>query len=381
MELVHALSAIVASVVTGVLMALSPLFSLLGGSVVSTPPIHIDPLQDYATTTARVPAATTTQATSTLATSTPPKTTAPKKPAVSLPQPTGPVVTTPATPDIAADVLNTQTRGALVNILCTTNTNLVHPISASGVFIDSRGVILTNAHVGQFFLLADYPETGSVNCLVRTGSPATAMYRATLLYLPPVWINDNASQLIAEQAKGTGENDYAFLVVTSALSGSLPATFPTLSMTSTEPDLGDSTFLAAYPAGFLDGQNIVKNLYVASAYATVKELFTFGTARSIDLISIGGTIVSQGGSSGGAVVRTKDGQLEGIIATDTAADTTAQRDLRAITLAHINRSLKANGEGGIAELLLQNTATASANFAKNVAPAEKATLVKVIEHR
>ena len=35
---------------------------------------------------------------------------------------------------------------------------LFNPISGSGVIVDSRGVVLTNAHVGQFFLLHDYPR-------------------------------------------------------------------------------------------------------------------------------------------------------------------------------------------------------------------------------
>src|SRR5688500_2914917 len=44
--------------------------------------------------------------------------------------------------------------------------------SGSGIMIDERGIILTNAHVAQYFLLAG--EKGRVTgwCSVRTGSPA-----------------------------------------------------------------------------------------------------------------------------------------------------------------------------------------------------------------
>ena len=382
MELLQTLSTIFASVVAGVLLVLTPLLSLVSGAV-STPAIHIAPLlEQHATSTAQSPAlsaTTSVTSTSTKKTAAP----APSKGAVSIsassitPPVKAPATTTPA---IDPTLLNTQTRAGLVNILCLTNTSLVHPISASGVFVDSRGVILTNAHVGQFFLLNDFPSPGSVNCVVRTGSPAMPAYYATLLYLPPAWIQANASQIVAQEALGTGENDYAFLLVTGAVGSTpLPVSFPALPMTNVEPTLGDQTLLAAYPAGFLDGQTIVKSLYIASAYAAVKELFTFGTGRDIDLISIGGTVVSQGGSSGGAVVRTDSGDLEAIIATDTSADTTAQRDLRAITLAHVNRSLIKYGQGGIVSFLSQDLTKEALLFASSIAPAEKAALVSAIE--
>ena len=59
-----------------------------------------------------------------------------------------PVATT--TPVFSSEELNLKARRALVNILCTTKRGgLFSPISGSGVFIDPRGVILTNAHVGQ----------------------------------------------------------------------------------------------------------------------------------------------------------------------------------------------------------------------------------------
>jgi hypothetical protein len=152
-------------------------------------------------------------------------------------------------------------------------------------------------------------------------------------------------------------------------------------MTNAEPSLGDETLLAAYPAGFLSGQTIETNLFITSAYAAIKQLFTFSTSSNIDLISIGGTVVSQGGSSGGAVVRTDNGNLEAIIATDTSADTTAGRDLRAVTIAHIDRSLAQYGQGGIVRLLSQDLPQEAAAFASSTAPAEEAALVSVIQGR
>jgi hypothetical protein len=57
------------------------------------------------------------------------------------------------------------------------------------------------------------------------------------------------------------------------------------------------------------------------------------------------------------------------------------RDLRAITLAHINRSLIANGQGGISVLLSQNVNDAATKFATTIAPQEREALIKFIEQR
>src|SRR3989344_9558890 len=60
--------------------------------------------------------------------------------------PTTPVTLPP--PTKSQEQINIETRAALVNILCTSRTG-INGISGSGIIVDSRGVILTNAHVGQ----------------------------------------------------------------------------------------------------------------------------------------------------------------------------------------------------------------------------------------
>ena len=52
---------------------------------------------------------------------------------------------------LAPEILNEKSRSALVNILCEATAPL-RSTSGSGVIIDSRGVILTNAHIAQLFL-------------------------------------------------------------------------------------------------------------------------------------------------------------------------------------------------------------------------------------
>ncbi len=289
----------------------------------------------------------------------------------------------PQEPSISPEALNAQVREALVNIICTTQTGgSFEPISASGTIIDPRGVILTNAHVAQYFLLRNYPRKDYVECVVRTGSPARALYVAELLYLPPVWVTDNASDIALPHPTGTGENDYAFLLITGRTdpSASLPASFPYLPIHDANPKRGDPIFLAAYPAGFLSGINIETALYLSSAYATVQELYVFDAADQwIDLFSIPGTIVSQGGSSGGAAVRTSDGKLVGIIVTATDAATTALRDLRALSITHIEHSLQSQDEGGLQTLLEGDIGAKALDFNTNEAPLLRQKLIEALQ--
>ncbi|HEV8677502.1 MAG TPA: hypothetical protein VN701_01580, partial [Candidatus Paceibacterota bacterium] len=64
----------------------------------------------------------------------------------------------PQTPLLSPEQVNENARASIVNILClATGNGQENSISGSGVIIDARGVILTNAHVGQYFLLKDYP--------------------------------------------------------------------------------------------------------------------------------------------------------------------------------------------------------------------------------
>lgn len=277
--------------------------------------------------------------------------------------------------------LNAAARAALVNIFCTTKAGgIFKPLSGSGVMIDSRGVILTNAHIAQYFLLRDYPHKDNIECAIRTGSPAQARYTAEPLYVSSAWIDANASQIDSKLAKGTGENDFALLYVTGAAEGvgPPPSSFAALPYKKSAASVGERMLLAAYPAGFLSGETIATNLYPTSAFTYVLKLFTFKDPKQIDLLSAGGSVVSQSGASGGAMVRT-DGSLAGLIATAVLEGSTGERDLRAITMAHIDRSLAAAGLGSLSDLLSGNLATKTLDFNQDVAPALTKKLTDALE--
>ena len=330
-------------------------------------------------TTTHTASSTPVAATTTTATTT--KKVAAKKPIVAQTTTTTAVQKQPLAPIIPAEQVNTLARASIVNILCVAQGGgSVRSVSGSGVIIDARGVILTNAHIAQYLLLRDYPYKNAVDCVVRTGSPATPLYRATLLYLPPAWINENASQIKAEHGVGTGENDYALLKISETTNpqGILPSSYINIAMSAAAPSTGDQALVAGYPAGFLDGLTIERNLYATSAFTTIGTLYTFNDPTHVDVVSLGGTVVSQGGSSGGAVVRTYDGKLVGLISTATSGTTTSDRDLRAITIGYIDRSLRDAGKGGIAEILSQDLVKLSTDFAATTFLEEKKKLIEAL---
>lgn len=247
--------------------------------------------------------------------------------------------------------------------------------------VDTRGVILTNAHVAQYFLLQDFPTQGSIECTIRTGAPAKNAYTAKLLYFPTIWLEKNASQILAETPLGTGEHDYAFLLITGTtnLSETLPSSFTALPMSSNEPDVNEQVLIAGYPAGFLGGQSILSSLYPTSAISSIKKLYSFNGTNVVEAFSLGGSVVAQAGSSGGAVVDIKTGRLIGIISTEVSAESTADRDLRATSMKHINQSLSTTEVGSISDLLSQDVVKQAHYFTTRVSSTLTQILANVLK--
>lgn len=369
---------IVTSAILGVLIAVFMSFS--GSTRIANAPLPQDQVPAATATTTPVAIVPTPAATATTAPPVPKKITPPKPVP---PAPTETPVSTaenasvqvPVTPPPSAAAVVEAVREAVVNIICTTKTGgSFNSISGSGVMIDGRGVILTNAHVGQYLLLGDYPEPGFVNCVIRTGNPAYPRYTADLLFLPPSWIATNAAKITESDPTGNGEHDYALLRVTGAVSSStqIPLSLPHLAISVAPPGENQDVFLAGYAAGFLGGIAISNNLYESSSQSTVGDLFTFASS-TLDLFSVGGTVVAQKGSSGGAVTDT-DGILIGLIVTATEAADTGSRDLRAISTPYIIRDFERESGMPLQAFLSGDLASRQAWFSSSIEPALRASL-------
>jgi S1-C subfamily serine protease len=237
---------------------------------------------------------------------------------------------------------------ALVNIVCTGSfTGEGQRImSGSGIFIDPKGIILTNAHVAQYFLLADR----GITCVIRTGSPAKSSYNAELIYISRVWLKENADILRAEVAKGTGESDMALLAVTTtATRTKLPVSFPYVPLARNSVLPNAPVAVASYGTQSLSTRQLQSGLFPTLAFGAVKDLYTFGT-KTIDMFSLIGTAAAQEGSSGGGVVNA-DGRLVGLITTATVQGAFTDRLLNALTGFYI-RANYAKETGKPIDLLL-----------------------------
>jgi len=268
---------------------------------------------------------------------------------------------------------------AIVNIFCTFRTNeFIKTTTGTGFFIDADGVIMTNAHVAQFLLLAGADDSNNAECIVRNGNPASPKYTASLLYIPPAWVQENASVLNDSVPMGTGERDYALLYVNASLDGSLlPASFPALPFNSELLSTGSknsNVVAAGYPAGALLLQGSAVDLIPRSAETTISELYTFGSNRA-DVFSIRGSVVGAEGASGGPVLN-DSGDVIGMISTRGDDSTDGAGSLRAITLSHVHRTILEETGFGLEDSLGGNLALRSQIFEETLTP----FLVRILEN-
>ncbi len=306
---------------------------------------------------------------------TPSKNIATPAPVVSEHKVIAPVATTlsPSEENALLDISASTLRGALVNILCYVPTgNRLHSISGSGVIIDPKGIILTNAHVAQYFLLANR----GVSCTIRSGSPASNNYYAALTYISPIWLEANPNVLMETAPGGTGEYDFAFLAITkSATTKALPSSFPYIPLATTPPAAGTPVVIASYGAQFLESNQIAFGLFPTIVFGSVKDIFTFAE-NTIDVLALGGSAAAQEGSSGGGVVDAS-GTLVGTITTSTVSGTTDTRSLDAITASYIRGEYASETGQAINLFLVKPTATSIADFAPQIPKLESIITVSL----
>lgn len=286
-------------------------------------------------------AASTTNATSTSSASH--ANPAPAKPASPAIVPKAPTPPAPAAPTAATSTASNTPSDlaylgkAVVNIICVSHMDGLHSITGSGVFIDSRGIILTVAHVAQSVLLQEYLGKSKVSCVVRTGSPARTAYSVRPIYVSDAWVKNNATTLVTSQPMGTGEHDYALLAVSGSANGTpLPGAFPAIPLSTLVLHTGDPVYIGSYGAQTLSNAQISNDLEETLAESTVKDRYTFG-GNTVDVLAINGSNASQEGSSGGAVADTND-DLVGLITTSEISGSLSSREMRTITPSYIERS-------------------------------------------
>lgn len=246
------------------------------------------------------------------------------------PQPTRVSSVEQTTNPLAPETLNARARAALVHIVCFGGIHTT--VSGSGVVIDPRGIVLTNAHVAQFVLLASDPRV-NLDCTVRSDPSTAQQWDASVLYFPERWVSEHASDIATRKRTSTGEHDYALLFLTNAA----PLPFLPIDTRETNVHSGQDVLLAAYPSEFAGSSNARVGLSPVTVFTQTGQRYTFGGSL-VDRVDVGNVPLAQSGASGGAVI-SMEGALVGLISTTSDGATTADRTLSAITLAYINREL------------------------------------------
>ncbi|MFZ2500913.1 MAG: serine protease, partial [Minisyncoccia bacterium] len=279
-------------------------------------------------------------------------------------------VPVPLSQNVSLDTPAATLRAALVNIICDVPLGSgLGSISGSGVFIDPKGIILTNAHIAQYFLLRDR----NVSCVIRSGSPAIGAYKAELIYISSAWIHANAKVLTQTAPVGTGEYDFAFLAVTQSVTKNpLPSSFPFIALSQVPPTSGAPVVIASYGAQFLDMNQIQSSLFPTIVFGSIKDVFTFAT-NTVDVLDLGGSAAAQEGSSGGGVADAS-GILVGTITTSTIHGPTDTRSLGAITASYIRSDYESETGKPFDRLLVDPLSTTIADFALQI-PALESVIV------
>jgi hypothetical protein len=99
---------------------------------------------------------------------------------------------------------------------------------------------------------------------------------------------------------------------------------------------GQAVGIASYGAQELSVREITRALRPTLAFSTVTNRYSFAET-TVDLVSIGGTIAAQEGSSGGGIVDER-GTLAALITTSSQEGPFLTRDMRAVTPEHIRTS-------------------------------------------
>jgi len=229
--------------------------------------------------------------------------------------------------------------GAVVNLYCYIRDGKeTSSLSGSGVVISDRGIILTNAHVAQYFLLTDADTKAKVYCSVRTGSPAETMYTASVLYFPTDWAKENILENLNAQ-NGTGEHDFALMYITGIRKGYSAPGFSALDVATSSIKVdGDSVTLGGYPSENLDFKDTQNKLERVITSTTITNISSFGENTFQDTYTLASSTVGGLGSSGGPVLDGSNNVIGIITSKSTNKDSHA---LRAISIPYIDRMIQA----------------------------------------
>ncbi len=258
----------------------------------------------------------------------------------------------------------------VVNIICTSKQgNFTSAQTGSGVLVSPVGVVLTNAHVAHPFLLENH------TCLLYQKNNPYFGYRASLLYIQEEWVKKNRDIVTNTNPRGTGEDDYAFLLITSNSNpgGYLPSKFPYAKISTDKSlyEIGQAISVGGFPGAPATLLDLARAGNLKTDNTTIDDVFTFSNGP-IDVISTDNTPVAARGASGGGIFA--DNNLIALTVTTSGSGNNAR--INGITMAYIDRDMRSDLGIGISSFITGDLQTRASNFIQNEF-AKLANLLKV----
>lgn len=250
-----------------------------------------------------------------------------------------------------------NSKQSVVNIFCvSTKGNMVSISTGSGVILNSNGIILTNSHVAENFLIPNK------DCSIRQGEIATDKYKASLVYINESWLKINAGVLFSQGGRGTGENDFALLSINSNNDGTaIDSNIPHTNINQenlTEQSVGKKILVAGYPAGTLGALSLRKFLTFTADVINISNVYTLD-GTNVDVFETEPTRVGQHGSSGGGVFDSNNNLLGLIVSVN---DETGNSKINAISTTYINRAMRNDVGKNLEEFINTDKNTLIASF-------------------
>lgn len=232
---------------------------------------------------------------------------------------------------------------SIVNIFCSQKilvngkvSNKRRTITGSGVLIHRDGTVLTNAHVGEFPLLAE--KNPNVVCLARYGNPAKGALSVKVSYISPEWVKEYGKYINTEGIPQTGKSDFALLKIGLSTfgTGENPPLSP-ISIQKNFPDVNETIYSVSYPADILGVKGVSASLPLQKEKLSVNRYYSVGTVAN-DVLETSPSDAGQRGSSGGAIINSED-KLVGTITTVANSSNSAKKLIRAMTINHTDAEL------------------------------------------
>ncbi len=253
----------------------------------------------------------------------------------------------------------TKIEDVVVNIICTSKQgNFTSAQTGSGVLVSSAGVVLTNAHVAHPFLLENH------TCLLYQKNNPYFGYRASLLYIQEEWVKKNRDIVTNTNPRGTGEDDYAFLFITSNSNpgGYMPSKFPYAKVSTDKAiyEVGQPISVGGFPGAPATLLDLARAGNLKTDDTEIYDVFTFSSGP-IDVISTENTPVAARGASGGGIF--KDNNLVALTVTTSGSGNNAR--INGITMAYIDRDMRSDLGIGITSFITGDLQTRASNFMQN----------------